>query len=290
MRSSINVSRRPVLSNRLCLILGIVDSEHPYNMQYFNFGAWISRHRVTAYILAPLAVSALMMGMYFSGSVPLQQLVAPTIEGMSSFTWREFGVLEMLQNALLLYIVILLIRSAFAADKAFLSAVFVLLAMGFLFVLLEEIDYGQHFVEYLSGTNESLDPEGWDRNVHNRTTAEGVQYGSYMKTVATVTLISGFLVAPFLLGKSRFRVIRLFTPSRWAAATVLLIALLSRVAHLLDDSGLAVINGVPGNLEYNISEFRELNMYYLFLVYFAELHNRLRGQKPLPAGKTPEHK
>ena len=97
-----------------------------------------------------------------------------------------------------------------------------------------------------------------------------------MKSVATATLVFVFLVAPFLLNRSRFRLIRLFTPSRWAAATVLLIAVLSRMAHMLDGAGLAQINGVPGNLQHNISEFRELNMYYLFLIYFAELGRRLR--------------
>lgn len=248
-------------------------------MQHFNFGAWISRHRVIAYVLAPLALSGLMMGLYFSGSVPLQQLVAPTIEGLPPFSWREFGIPEMLQNAFLIWIIVVLVRSALEAGHASLSALFVLLAMGFVFVLLEELDYGQHFIEWFGGAEASLNPEEWDRNIHNRTTAEGVQYGSYMKTVATATLVSVFLVAPFLLNRSRFQLVRLFTPSRWAAATVLLIALLSRIAHMLDGAGLAEINGVPGNLEHNISEFRELNMYYLFLIYFAELNLRLRHMK-----------
>jgi len=182
----------------------------------------------------------------------------------------------MLQNVLLIWIVIVLVRSALEAGNGGLSALFVLLSIGFGFVLLEELDYGQHFIELFGGADASLNPEEWDRNIHNRFTAEGVQYGSYMKSVATVTLVSVFLVAPFLLNRSRFRLVRLFTPSRWTAATVLLIALLSRIAHMLDGAGLAEINGVPGNLEHNISEFRELNMYYLFLIYFAELNQRLR--------------
>lgn len=59
--------------------------------------------------------------------------------------------------------------------------------------------------------------------------------------------------------------------------TVMLTVLLSWLAHALDDAGLAVIDGVPGNLEKNISEFRELNIYYLFLLYAAELRGRLTG-------------
>lgn len=256
-------------------------------MQYFSFGAWVNGHRVSAYVLVPLALSGLMMGLYFSGSAPLQQLVAPTIEGLPPFSWREFGIPEMLQNVILIWIVVVLVRSALEAGHASLSSLFVLLAMGFVFVLLEELDYGQHFIEWFGGADASLNPEEWDRNIHNRFTEEGVQYGSYMKSVATATLVSVFLVAPFLLNRSRFQLARLFTPSRWAAATVLLIALLSRIAHMLDGAGLAEINGVPGNLEHNISEFRELNMYYLFLIYFAELNQRLRRAGLKPARSKP---
>lgn len=150
----------------------------------------------------------------------------------------------MLQNVLLIWIVFVLIRSVYTAGQAGLSTLFVILAAGFLFVLLEEVDYG-----------------------------------SYMKTAATVALISVFLVAPFLLRNSRFQLVRLFTPSRWAAASILLFALLSRLAHLLDGAGFGQINGIPGNLENNISEFREFNMYYLFLIYFAELYQRLQRTK-----------
>lgn len=245
-------------------------------MRQFSVGQWVARHRFTAYVSVPALLSALMMGLYFSGSVSLQQWVAPTIEGLSPFSWREFGILEMLQNVWLIWIVVVLIRSAVVSDRKDLTALFGLLAAGFLFVLLEEVDYGHHFIEFLGGADASLQQENWNRNLHNRVTSEGVQYGSYMKAVATVTLVSVFLVAPFLLGKSRYGVVRLFTPTRWAAASVLLIALLSRVAHLLDGAGLAQINGVPGNLQHNISEFRELNMYYLFLVYFTEILQRLR--------------
>ena len=55
---------------------------------------------------------------------------------------------------------------------------------------------------------------GWNRNVHNRVTSEGVQYGSYMKTVAKLILVCVFLLAPFLLRHSKNELFRFFTPSR----------------------------------------------------------------------------
>jgi hypothetical protein len=181
----------------------------------------------------------------------------------------------MLQNLVLVGCIAYLFRGAMKAEAAKVSALCYALAAGFLFVLLEEVDYGLHFLEYFGVIESSLQPDSWSRNIHNRSTSSGVQYGSYMKTAATAILAVGFLMAPFVLRNSRFAIVRLFTPSRWAAATVLLIAVLSRIAHLLDNAGLSQIDGAPGNLEYNISEFRELNMYYLFLLYFAELHQRL---------------
>jgi hypothetical protein len=40
----------------------------------------------------------------------------------------------------------------------------------------------------------------------------------------------------------------------------------------LDSAELSRINGSQGSLEDNISELRELNMYYLFWLYLVELH------------------
>jgi hypothetical protein len=244
----------------------------------FEFGYWATQHRVWAHLLVPALANALLVGFYFSGIEGLQQIVAPTIEGLPLYSWREFGLLEMLQNLVLLILVVYLARSIFAAGEWWLTAAFALLAAGFFFVLLEEIDYGLHFLAYFGGAEFTLDPDQWSRNLHNRATAEGVQYGSYMKMAATATLAIWFLLAPFLLGNSRSRPLRLLVPTRWAAATVVLIVVLSRIAHLLDSSGLSWIDGSPGNLEHNISEFRELNMYYLFLLYFAELLQRLRNR------------
>jgi hypothetical protein len=251
-------------------------------MKKTDLGQWAVQHPVWAYLLLPALISSVMMALYFSGSEPLQQIVAPTVEELPFISWREFGALELLQNALLLAIVVCLFRLAYLSGVSFNGFLFLFLAAGFIFVLLEEIDYGIHFIQYFGGAETSPEPGEWNRNLHNRTNAEGVQYGSYMKSLATLSLALGFLIAPFVLHDSKRPLLRLFTPSRWAAGTVLLIVLLSRTAHALDSAGLSHINGVPGSLEYNISEFRELNMYYLFWLYFVELHRRITAGWPDP--------
>ncbi len=83
------------------------------------------------------------------------------------------------------------------------------------------------------------------------------------------------MLAPLLLSSVRNAFIRLLLPSRWMIATVVLIVLLSFLAHTLEDAGYAMIGGAQGNLYKNVSEFRELNMYYLFLLYVAILNERL---------------
>lgn len=243
-------------------------------MKSVNFSNWIIANRVWAFLVVPAALSGLMMGLYFSGVESLQQIAAPTIEGLAPFSWREFGILELLQNVFLLGIAWYLFRSAMILGLTLQGSLFAILMLLFLFVLLEEIDYGLHFIEYFTGSGTDLSGE-WDRNLHNLSTEEGVQYGSYMKAVATASLVIVFFLAPFALSKSNNLLVCLFTPSRWAAANVLLIVLFSQIAHALDSAGFSHINGTPGNLEHNISEFRELNMYYLFLLYFAELKERL---------------
>ena len=182
----------------------------------------------------------------------------------------------MLQNALLALIVLYLARSALLTGERWLRAAFGLLAFLFIFVLLEEIDYGLHYYDYFTGSMVESSAGEWNRNLHNRSTAAGVQWGSYMKLVSKAMLVLGFVVAPLVMHRSENRLARLLTPSRWAAATVLLMFVLSRLAHVLDRAGLSLIDGTAGGLEHNISEFREFNLYYLFLLYFAELFSKLK--------------
>ena len=102
-----------------------------------------------------------------------------------------------------------------------------------------------------------------------------MQNVSYLKLISNIGLLTGFVLAPLLLSSSRNPIMRLLVPSRWMIATVVLIVLLSVLAHYLDDAGHSMIAGKPGNLDKNISEFRELNMYYLLLLYLAILHERI---------------
>ena len=123
------------------------------------------------------------------------------------------------------------------------------------FIFLEEIDYGLHWKEYLAGV--PLEEQAKVRNWHN----EG-ERTSVMKDIMTAATVLVFVIAPFALGKSRNKFIRYVLPARQYAAGFLGIVLISRLAHYLNDLDL----GVPG-IKQNIGEFRELGMYYFYLVH-----------------------
>lgn len=240
-------------------------------------GSWVVGHRVTAHLVIPAVVSLGLMALYFSGIEILQSFVAPSIEGVPLFSQREFGALEMMQNLVLLAIILLLVEALIRLRGPYVKLGCAALVAIFVFLFLEEIDYGAHWIGLLTEQKQALSPHAWDRNIHNRLTESGVQYGSYMKVAAKSFVVLVFFIAPFILRRSGHAVVQLLRPSRWMAATVLLMFFLSILAHELDQAGLAEINGVLGNLEYNISEFRELNLYYLFLLYFIDLRHRFRA-------------
>ena len=239
------------------------------------FASWALRKPIHAHVLLPLGLSLALMVLYFTGQPALQSLVAPTLEGVAAHSWREFGALELSQNLVLLCMFFYLLRCLMMAQglwlRMFLFAFTGLMA----FVFLEEIDYGAHLLDMFTGQPGSSSAEDWDRNLHNRTLPSGEQVASYLKLGGNLIVLGGFVLAPMLWGETRNRTLRLLVPSKWVLAAVAVTIVVSWLAHVLDDAGLGIINGAQGNLHLNISEFRELNIYYLFLVYAAVLHERL---------------
>lgn len=251
-------------------------------MESSRFAKWTLGRPFQSHVVLPGFVSLLLIGMYFSGNACLQNIVAPNLKDVPAFTAREFGALELLQNLVLLFIGFYSVRCFMAAENLWGKMLSVILIIVSLFTLLEEIDYGTHFVEYFTGHYGSLAPEAWQRNWHNRIGPSGVQNVSYLKLATSIGIPMGFILAPLLLAGSRNPTIRLLAPSRWVIATVILMVLLSLLAHGLEDAGFSIIGRTEGNLYKNISEFRELNMYFLLLLYVAILHERIIARQNSP--------
>jgi hypothetical protein len=203
--------------------------------------------------IIPCAINLALVGMYFSGIPFLQHLIVPDLPNMAQS--REFGILENLQNIYLLVMagtgLAALRRKHYALEKA-AAVLFIIFS---LFVFAEEIDYGLHWKEYLNEV--PFEEQEQVRNWHN----EG-QRTSVMKDVVTGTTVLVFVIAPFALRRIRHPLVQYLLPARQYAAGLLGIVLISRLAHYLNDLNL----GVPG-ITSNIGEFRELGMYYFYMVH-----------------------
>ncbi|MDQ2633684.1 MAG: hypothetical protein M3Y43_05450 [Pseudomonadota bacterium] len=184
------------------------------------------------------------------GSEPLRNLVAAPVN-------REFGLLEHLQSALLLITALGGLAGFRRAGNRVEQAVCVVIAAGSFFILLEEIDFGLHYWEYLFGESglETL-------NVHNQGNNLPI-----FKTGSDVLAIALFVIFPLAAGRLTDPRLTYFVPDRLIAVTVIAGLAVSQLAHILEDAGL-----YPGGpLDHNVSEFRETFTYYAFMLYGLDL-------------------
>lgn len=214
----------------------------------------------------PALLSGSMLAMYFSGSRVLENIVsAPYFEAVALNSRREFGLLEGIQHAMLLAVVCIAARAVFVHPRRAVRRLMTAVAIGAALLLVEEIDYGLHYYEYLMQIPHDQLAE--KRNLHNigsRTAA--------LKSIATACAVVVFGLAPFVLWKAKRPWVRYFRPPAYAVLTLIVAGLTRTIAHRFDKAGLGF--GLDGNL----SEFRELVMYYLGLAYTVLLVRRVPGQ------------
>lgn len=226
------------------------------------------RKNLTLYVLIPIVSNLLFVGLYFSGNEFSQHLISPIIANVPFRSWREFGLLEQLQNLLILSIVVIFTRAAFQNVLQLKKFFFAAGAATFLFLFLEEIDYGLHFYSYLTGNCSEVINCNW----HNLKSIGERQNGTYLKKISDLAMILWFILLPLLNKKVSFPpLLKAVTPSLWFIPTLLIVASTSNLAHYLDGLDLDIINGVQGSLFGNTSEFRETNTYYICLLYAIQL-------------------
>ena len=221
------------------------------------------------YLLIPGLLSLALILMYFSDVEWMQRLIVPNMPGAYPDSIREFGIVENLQN---LYLLTMIGMTAYAVRNrpAKWQRWAMTLALVFsIFIFLEEIDYGLHHYEFFA---EISQPEAARlRNLH--TIGRSVDT---MKWVVDTGIVLAFVVAPLVLARSNNHLVRYFLPSRWFILTIVAMVVLSELAHGLERAGLG-----PGTMENNLSEFRELTIYYLFMIYIYQLaFNREHIAKP----------
>jgi len=221
----------------------------------------IDRTRILLYGVAPLVVVATLIAMYFSDVPWMHEFAAPDHQ-------REYGAVENVQNLILIAMIILALRTGRRESDRRIRLAWLGVALFTLLVLMEEIDWGNNYYRSFAGQ-----PQRWDRtfNVHNH---GATTY--WIKFIVDTALIVGFGVLPVLMRflPRTLRRLRPWTPSIYSILTLLVMVGAGGVAHRLEDAA----GEHHGSLLHNISEFREISVYWLAYLYLHEL--RIRSQLP----------
>lgn len=216
--------------------------------------------KVTIYFLIPTGVTTVLIAMYFSGSEMLQHVVSPYMPKMNPSSGREFGLLENLQNLILLAMIVMAIvgfrRKTHRVEKAGMAFIVVFSC----FIFLEEIDYGLHFYEYAKDVPWHESEQA--RNLHNVGDRTAIT-----KQVVDLGMLVVFGILPFVLAKVGNPFVRYLCPDRFSILTLIAMLIVRTVAHQLKDHGF----GSEGTIDNNLSEFRELVTYYLFMLYLYQI-------------------
>ncbi|MGQ0613458.1 MAG: hypothetical protein ACT4PV_06970 [Planctomycetaceae bacterium] len=203
----------------------------------------------------PFILGRALLAMYYGGGDGPREIVSPKPGGVRFDSQRELGLLENLQN--------LLLASATAtfghAAWRFRSRVCALAALPALLTLLEEVDYGAH---WLGGGGVSL---------HNR---EGMLRP--FQTAFRWGALAFFGLFPIVA-----RRLRPWAPERGAALGMLVALGIDWIACRCRARGLAE----GGTLRGNEGEFFELMVYALVLLYALDLHRRQGAPAP-PADRA----
>ncbi len=229
-------------------------------------------HRHLYYWLLPALVMGLLVAMYFSGQSWLVDFISPRVGPWQPHGNREFGLVENTQHLVLLAIALIFLRGAWRAEAQLQRIGCFLLGLLFVAMLLEEIDYGLHYYEWWQGRVVRKVPG--ERNLHNR--GDTTQM---LKVIADTANLLWFVVLPLVALRVRRRWLSYLAPPLLILSTVAVALLISQAAHELRDLGLEprLADGRPRlALIYNISEFRETIVYYIWLLYVHEVVNRRR--------------
>ncbi|MGP1345764.1 MAG: hypothetical protein ACTS3F_03740 [Phycisphaerales bacterium] len=240
-----------------------------------------NRTKIFWYFTLPAAVSAALLAMYFSGVPLLENIIAAP--HVTSVPWhdvpvgwhsrRELGLVENLQHLFILAVVILAARAAFTHSSRFVRATMALVALAALLLLLEELDYGLHYYDIITGRPGEEQPAV--RNLHNQG-----DFNTILKSGSNAAMILVFGIAPFALAKVRNKWVRYFTPDPYMALLLIVALLVRTVAHTLHRRDMGY--GFDG-----MSEFREVIVYYTGLVYTWYLVRRTPGDDA-PAPDRPD--
>ncbi len=208
------------------------------------------------YWILPLLVLAVLIGMYFSGIRWMQEIICPSVD------W-ELGLVENIQLALLFMIFIVSVIAVGKKKFKIEKIAFLLLSVFSLFIFLEEIDYGNHFLKYFKGQDNTVFSDLTGKlNVHNM----GNNAKLFKRSVYPIMGIL-FIVSPLVRDKLSSPLLKYLIPSKWIITTAILSIFSYLIPWMLVEFNILK----DGGFGINIGEFSEIMVYYIFFLYLYEI-------------------
>lgn len=224
------------------------------------------RKHLIYWIIPSIVLLACILTFYLNW-LGLSDVIAPPIN-------REFGIVENIQNILLILIFFIALKG-FRARKTKIEKYSYAIIMAItVFMFLEEIDYGLHYYDHLTGREEITKLIVFDsevRNIHNN--AKLIL--NVMKMAAYVVVCFFFVVLPLLPEKlkNKSRWLDFLSPSKFIITSAISMLLLNQVALYFYKR----YEYANHSLDANVSEFEETMIYYIILLYLVELLNKPQG-------------
>jgi len=212
------------------------------------------------YWIFPYILLFMLMALYFSGIPFLAELVAPESN-------REYGILENSQLVFIFGVIILSFYVVFNKPAILQKWGFGLLGLLSIFIFLEEMDYGDHFIRYFSHDQKrSIFLETFGTNsVHNQ---EG-DILIYMRRTPYVIIFILFTLCPFINRKYFHPLFNYLIPQPRMALMMILFFVAYFVPRWLIDFNIFEVGSLGvGN---SIGEFTEMIVYFIFLIYIYHI-------------------
>jgi hypothetical protein len=213
------------------------------------------------YWVAPSIITLACILIFYFNWFGLSELIAPPIN-------REFGIIENIQNVLLILIFFTALKGFRIRNTKIEKFGYSLIMAATAFMFLEEIDYGLHYYDHLTSKSEITKVVVFDnevRNLHNN----GKLILNVMKLAAYIVVGLFFAALPLLpekiKGKNRW--LNFLSPSRYIIGTAVSLLVLNQIARYLYKN-YAYANH---SLDANVSEFEEIMTYYIIFLYLREL-------------------
>ena len=223
------------------------------------------------YWILPTMVIGLFIYIYFFNPLGLSYLIAPEYN-------REFGLLENIQLIIIIAIIILSFKKISNSRINSVSLIFSITFFISVLVLLEEIDYGLHYYDYILGkSKQQIESESWNKNLIRNFHNQG-NLTFYIKLITYIAFVL-LIFSPYLLRKIKInnKYLNQIAPRHYLIYSILSMVFLNRVALYIDKE---FKQNDINSLNSNISEFEEVFIYYIVFLYLLEKSTLLLTSSP----------